>query len=145
METDNTYIQLLTELKQKIRQAQQRIALSVNTEMLVLYWSIGNDISSKIKESGWGAKVIDKLSKELRSEFPESKGFSVRNLKYMRAFAEAYPDFLKEGLANAERTIVQPSVAQLQNTDNQYHEFVQGELAQSKNIILQLCKANLHN
>lgn len=52
MKTDKTYIQLLTELKRKIQQAQQRITLSVNTEMLVLYWSIGNDISAKTNEAG---------------------------------------------------------------------------------------------
>ncbi|GGH18070.1 DUF1016 domain-containing protein [Sphingobacterium alkalisoli] len=137
METENTYIQLLTELKQKIRQAQQRVALSVNTEMLVLYWSIGIDISIKIKEASWGAKIIDQISKDLRNEFPDSKGFSVRNLKYMRAFADAYPDFLHEDFSKSEKVIVQPAVAQLQSTDNQQHEFAQGALAQVNHPILQ--------
>lgn len=132
METDKTYIELLTELKKKIRQAQHRVALSVNTEMLVLYWSMGNDISTKIKEAGWGAKVIDSLSKDLRSEFPDSKGFSVRNLKYMRAFADAYPNFLQGDLSKSGKAIVQPTVAQLEDTDYQKDNFVQEGLAQIK-------------
>lgn len=137
IKTDNTYIALLSELKTKIRQAQQRVAHSLNTEMLVLYWSMGHDISSRIKEAGWGAKVIDNLSKDLRNEFPDSKGFSVRNLKYMRAFAEAYPDFLHVNIAKSEKKIVQPAVAQLENTDSEQDAFMQGELAQSDRAILQ--------
>src|SRR5690606_11924926 len=112
-ETDNTYIELLTELKKKIRQAQHRIAFSLNAEMLVLYWSMGNDISTKIKEAGWGAKVVNQISEDLKDEFPEMDGFFPRNLRYMRSFAEAYPDFLQEGLAKPEKAIVQPAVAQI--------------------------------
>src|SRR5690606_1886644 len=111
METDKPYIELLTELKKKIRQAQHRVALSLNTEMLVLYWSMGNDISAKIKEAGWGSKVVDQMSKDLKDEFPEMNGFSPRNLRYMRSFAEAYSDFLQADLAKSEKAILQPVVA----------------------------------
>jgi len=69
----------------------------------------------KIKEAGWGAKVIDQLFKNLKSEFPDNKGFSVRNLKYMRAFADAYPDFMYEEISKSEKTIGQPTVAQIQS------------------------------
>ncbi|MBI3595631.1 MAG: DUF1016 domain-containing protein [Nitrospirae bacterium] len=82
----------LRELKDRIRQAQLRAALSVNRELVLLYWRIGRDILERQKLHGWGAKVIDKLAIDLRSEFVEMKGFSPRNLKYMRAFAEAYPN-----------------------------------------------------
>jgi len=64
----------------------------VNAELLQLYWRIGRDILARQAEQGWGAKVIDRLSHDLREEFPEMKGFSPRNLKYIRAFAQAWPD-----------------------------------------------------
>ncbi len=86
------YADWLTELKTRIHSAQQRAALAVNRELVLLYWQIGRDIMARQAEQGWGAKVIDRLSQDLRADFPEMKGFSPRNLKYMRAFAEAWPD-----------------------------------------------------
>jgi hypothetical protein len=59
--------------------------------MLTLYWEIGNSILEKQNQNGWGSKVIDLLAIDLAKNFPDNSGFSVRNLKYMRAFAEAYP------------------------------------------------------
>ncbi|GAA4786097.1 PDDEXK nuclease domain-containing protein [Olivibacter ginsenosidimutans] len=129
MEIDNTYIQFLGELKKKIRQAQQRAALSVNTEMLILYWSMGNDISNKIKEAGWGAKIVNQISKDLKTEFPEMNGFSPRNLRYMRSFAEAYPEFLQADLAKSDETILQPAAAKLENTEIQQNSFLQPVVA----------------
>ena len=61
-------------------------------EPTTLYWSVGRDILAEQRQRGWGAKVIDRLAADLRLAFPEMKGFSPRNLKYMRALAEAYPD-----------------------------------------------------
>ena len=86
------YDDWLVDLKTRIHSAQQRAALAVNRELVVLYWQIGQDILVQQSEQGWGAKVIDRLSSDLRNAFPEMKGFSPRNLKYMRAFAEAWPD-----------------------------------------------------
>lgn len=86
------YDTFLQELKDRIRLAQVRAALSVNRELVVLYWSIGRDILTRQKDEGWGAKIIDRLSYDLTKAFPEMRGFRARNLKYMRAFAEAYPD-----------------------------------------------------
>jgi predicted nuclease of restriction endonuclease-like (RecB) superfamily len=86
------YDSFLQELKDRIRSAQVRAGLSVNRELIVLYWSIGRDILSRQKNEGWGAKIIDRLSEDLAKAFPEMRGFRARNLKYMRAFAEAYPD-----------------------------------------------------
>lgn len=82
----------LAELKTRIHQAQQRATLSVNQELLLLYWQIGRDILERQATQGWGAKVIEQLAHDLRKHFPEMKGFSARNLKYMRAFADAWPD-----------------------------------------------------
>lgn len=89
---DETYFALLSELKQRIRRAQVKAAISVNRELVLLYWHIGQDILQRQQVQGWGSKVIDRLAKDLKREFPGMKGFSPRNLKYMRAFASAYPD-----------------------------------------------------
>ena len=86
------YADWLAELKNRIHSAQQRAALAVNRELVLLYWQIGRDILARQAEQGWGAKVIERLAQDLRSAFPQMKGVSPRNLKYMRAFAEAWPD-----------------------------------------------------
>ena len=86
------YEQFLHGLKERIRQAQVRCALAVNRELVLLYWQIGCEILQRQVEQGWGSKVIDHLAQDLRSEFPDVKGFSPRNLRYMRAFANAYQD-----------------------------------------------------
>lgn len=86
------YETFLTDLKVRIRSAQVRAALAVNRELVLLYWQIGRDILSRQQQQGWGAKVIQTLSEDLKQEFPEMKGFSRSNLLYMRAFAQAFPD-----------------------------------------------------
>ena len=86
------YAEWLAELKARIHTAQQRATLAVNRELVFLYWNIGRDVLARQAEQGWGAKVIDRLAKDLRAAFPEMKGFSPRNLKYMRAFAHAWPE-----------------------------------------------------
>lgn len=82
----------LKNLKTQIQSAQQRAALAVNQELLKLYWQIGNDILQRQQQQGWGSKIIDQLAQDLRQAFPELKGFSARNLKYMRRFAETWQD-----------------------------------------------------
>lgn len=86
------YAAWLTELKTRIAGAQQRATLAVNRELVLLYWQIGHDILQRQAQQGWGAKVIERLAHDLRGTFPLMKGFSPRNLKYMRAFAAAWPD-----------------------------------------------------
>jgi len=86
------YAELLRILKERIRSAQVRTTLTVNRELVLLYWQIGREILSIQKSKKWGAKVIDRISTDLRREFPGIKGFSSRNLKYMRAFANTYLD-----------------------------------------------------
>jgi predicted nuclease of restriction endonuclease-like (RecB) superfamily len=98
-----TYAQLLQDLKTEISQSRIRAHLSVNKEMILLYWSIGNQILERQKAEGWGTKVIENISKDLRSEFPEMRGLSARNLKYMRKFAYEHSD----------QAIVQQLVAQI--------------------------------
>ena len=86
-----SYAGFLQELKQRIREAQLRASVSVNRELVLLYWRIGRDILDRQEREHWGTKVIDRLAADLKKAFPEMKGFSPRNLKYMRAFAEAWP------------------------------------------------------
>jgi predicted nuclease of restriction endonuclease-like (RecB) superfamily len=95
------YNKFLADLKERVASSRYKAALSVNKELILLYHHIGTQILDAQGKQGWGAKVIDQLSKDLASEFPEMKGFSVRNLKYMRKFAEEYPDpqFVQEVLA----------------------------------------------
>jgi predicted nuclease of restriction endonuclease-like (RecB) superfamily len=93
----------LRELKDRIHTAQQRATLAVNRELVLLYWQIGRDILDRQAAQGWGAKVIERLAHDLRSAFPQMKGFSRTNLMYMRAFAEAWQD----------EAIVQQAVGQL--------------------------------
>jgi predicted nuclease of restriction endonuclease-like (RecB) superfamily len=85
------YEAFLRDLKERIRAAQVGTALAVNRELVLLYWSIGRDILARQKEHGWGAKIIDRLAADLHKAFPEMTGLSPRNLKYMRAFADAWP------------------------------------------------------
>jgi predicted nuclease of restriction endonuclease-like (RecB) superfamily len=86
------YPGLLQSLKNRIRAAQVKASLSVNREIVLLYWQIGREILSRQEAEQWGAKVIDRLSADLRREFPEMKGFSSRNLLFMRGFAEDFPE-----------------------------------------------------
>ena len=83
------YAAWLAELKTRIHVAQQRASLTVNRELVLLYWQIGRDILARQGREGWGSKVIERLAQDLRNAFPDMKGFSSRNSKYMRAFAEA--------------------------------------------------------
>jgi hypothetical protein len=83
------YEGFLRDLKER---SQVKAALAVNRELVLLYWSIGRDVLAQQHQRGWGAKVIDRLAADLRSAFPDTRGFSPRNLKYMRAFALAWPD-----------------------------------------------------
>ena len=87
-----TYSALLTSIKERIQTAQVRAALAVNSELVLLYWGIGKEILARQQAEGWGTKVIERLAKDLRSEFPMMKGFSRTNLLYMRAFSEAWPE-----------------------------------------------------
>lgn len=86
------YADWLASLKQRIQGARQRALLSANEEQIRLYHDIGRDILDRQSRQGWGAKVIDRVSSDLRAAFPGMKGLSSRNLHYMRLFAEQCPD-----------------------------------------------------
>lgn len=89
---DDDYRELLENLKGQIRSSQIKAAIAVNHEMIRLYWHIGKEILSRLQEEKPRAMVVKRLAQDLKAEFPGMKGFSVRNLTYMRTFASAYPD-----------------------------------------------------
>ena len=97
------YDKFLSGIKGEIQSVQVRASLAVSRELILLYWRIGREILERQARHGWGAKVIDRLAADLRTAFPGIEGFSPRNLKYMRSFADAYPD----------QSIVQQAVALL--------------------------------
>lgn len=88
----SSYPILLEHVKEKIKTAQLKASLAVNSELVSLYWEIGQMLSAKMEQEGWGAKVIDRLAQDLGNDFPGVSGFSPRNLRYMRKFAQTYAD-----------------------------------------------------
>lgn len=85
------YPQVLADLKQRVRQARYQAQRRVNTELIALYWQIGRVLAEQTERARWGDKVIQRLSVDLRAEFPSATGFSVANLKSMRRFASLWP------------------------------------------------------
>lgn len=147
-------------IKDKILEAQTRASFKVNAEMLQLYWEIGNAILDAQHTKGWGTQIIDKLSQEIKSNFTSATGFSVRNLKYMRAFAKEYPNFpiVQVPLAQTKNKNVQVSLAQitwyhhislLTKVKNiQERSFYIAETAKnewSRDVMLLQVKSNLYN
>ncbi len=97
------YAEFLSGLKERITQERIKAVMSANAALVLMYWDMGSSILERQQNEGWGAKVIDRLSHDLKSAFPDMSGFSPRNLKYMRAFAAAW----------SSRELVQRTVAQL--------------------------------
>ena len=108
--TNRDFKSWVSQLKQDIRNAQIKAAIKVNTELLRLYWRMGADICEKQKSASWGDGWLKELSRELMTEFPDMKGFSHRNLQYIRQWYLFY---------NQENTIVQQVVAQLEDVNVQ--------------------------
>ncbi len=98
----DNYAEALGEIKKRILAGRLRTVMAANAAMVMLYWEIGRLILERQQTEGWGAKVIDRLSADLRAAFPDMTGLSPRNLKYMRAFADAWPD-----AAFVQRTVAQ--------------------------------------
>ena len=98
----NEYIEIIETIKGEIRGAQYKAALSVNRELIMLYYHIGMVIN---EHKTWGSKFIENLAADIRISFPNVKGYSVRNLKYMAKFAETYPDesFVQQAVAQIHR------------------------------------------
>lgn len=107
-ELDKEYIDFINDIKENIQKDRLKIVLVANKSMILLYWNIGNKILESQKKQGWGAKVIDRMSHDLKEAFPEMKGFSSRNLKYMQKLAKCWTNF----------EIVQDTIAQIPWSSN---------------------------
>ncbi|WP_106811579.1 MULTISPECIES: YhcG family protein [Prevotella] len=126
----NGYAQWRKDIEHLIDTAKLHTALNVNVGTLTLYWNIGKSILHKQEQEGWGKQVIEQLSKDLISRYPDDRGYSKRNLGYMKSFAMQYPDFpfLQVPLAKLrELPILQATLAKLESEGK---DFVQVPLAQ---------------
>ena len=126
----NGYAQWRKDIEHLIDTAKLHTALNVNVGTLTLYWNIGKSILHKQEQEGWGKQVIEQLSKDLISRYPDDRGYSKRNLGYMKSFAMQYPDFpfLQVPLAKLkELPILQATLAKLEGEGK---DFVQVPLAQ---------------
>lgn len=127
------YAPLLADINARVQSARVKAGLAANRELLVLYWDIGRLILDQQRREGWGAKVIDRLALDLQRAFPGQQGFSPRNLKYMRAFAEAWP----------ATAIVQQAVAPIATTRKPNPAIVQAPLAQISATLSPIVQAPL--
>lgn len=110
-----TYAPLLADLKARVRSAQVKAAVSVNRELILLYWHIGREILRAQKAEGWGAKVVERLAKDLAAEFPEMGGFSRANLLFMRSFYAAWEpiEIVQHPVSKLSSEIVPQAVTQM--------------------------------
>ncbi len=130
------YSQFLAGIKSKIKEAQLKTIVAANSQMLLLYWQLGIDILINQNQKGWGSKIIDTLANDLKKEFPNIKGFSIRNLKYMQSFARVYSYeiickiYELESAFKKETVKVRQVVKLLEEIDNQQIAIVQQPVAQ---------------
>lgn len=131
--TNKAYLASLNTLIETIEQTQVKSVLSANTWMLWAYWCIGSELSLRIKKNKWGAKVIENYSSDLKRKFPGMRGLSVRNLVYMRQFAEKYPPntiiMLNEAWKHVQSN-AQPVVALIESIEGEGLEITQPAVAQ---------------
>ena len=113
-----------------LEQTQVRLITSANADMLFHYWKVGHFILYLQKKEGWGSKVIDNLSKAIRSKYPDKKGYSTRNLIYMCQFAKAYPMEILLEMAKVEKQLNSPSVDNVLQLTSELNQFTQEPLAQ---------------
>lgn len=141
------YENCLKNLKETVRRAQQRAVVQINRELILTYHHIGSEIIRLQKEKGWGSKVIDQLSKDLQAAFPNMKGFSSRNLKYMRKFAEEYPEiqFVQQVIAQLPWSHIITILTLVKDTNNQVFYMKKSiEYGWSRNILNMQIEMRLH-
>ena len=144
---------LIHAIGSEIEQAQVKLISAANVQMLLHYWKIGHFILFNQNKLGWGGKVIDKISKAIRDKYPEKKGYSPRNLKYMCQFAKLYPFEILKQLLIADKELEMPTVEKVLSVAKTLNEFVIGQqvvtqlqIANSEdNIITQQLAAQIQN
>ena len=155
MQKEQEYKNTLDSIITTIKGAQVKTVMAANSQMLLAYWLIGSQLIANIKAHSWGSKIIDNFSTDIRKAFPSIKGFSVRNLVYMRQFADAYPPqtiiklhqlaqqsiqnaqpmvALIEQVKNIDTEITQPVVAQMD--ENYFLDSVIGKISWSHHLVL---------
>ena len=127
------YRDWLRDLKQQIKTGQVKAALSVNSQMIMLYWDMGRQIVEKQEKSQWGSGFVEQLSKDLKKEFPEMTGFSVDNLTYMKKFYIFYTEKSEQLIFKLENKFIAQFVQQIENSSNQISEQVVRKLQPSVN------------
>ena len=118
-EMDASYSELRNSIIKRIKEIRQRFIVQANLGMIELYWNIGNDILRRQESEGWGARVIDRLSADLREEFPEMNGYSARNLGNMKRFALTWtdPQILQQPVARLQWRSILMLLTKLKNND----------------------------
>ena len=124
------FLPIVRAIGSDLEQTQVRMIASANVDMLFHYWKVGHFILHLQKKEGWGSKVIDNLSKAIRSQYPDKKGYSARNLVYMCQFAKAYPMEILTEMSKVEELLDSPSVDNILQLTNELNQFTQEPLAQ---------------
>lgn len=145
---DLNYGEFLQEIKNKIISAHISVVRRVNKELINLYWEIGRSIVEKQKLYKWGQSIVEKLSKDLQSEFPNVQGFSSRNLWDMKRFHEAYKDYpiLRQAVAEipwGHHLVILNKISNIE--ERQYYIKASAEMGWSRNVLLNQINANAYN
>ena len=119
--------------RSEIEQVQLKTVSAANVQMLLHYWKMGHFILHHQQRLGWGAKVIERISKAIREKYPNKKGYSPRNLKYMCQFAKEYPLEILKQLMLADEKMKSPSVEKVLTLTKKLNEFGQEAPAQIEN------------
>jgi predicted nuclease of restriction endonuclease-like (RecB) superfamily len=133
---DNEYKQWLDDLKQRIRQNQIKAAIKINTELLHLYWDLGHDIVARQMETTWGSGFFEQLSKDLMLEFPDMKGFSIANLRFIKRFYLFYSQdisFRYQVGSEIKTIVLQQAVGKLRINDNEQNKIHQQLVSELEN------------
>ena len=131
------FLPIVRAIGSDLEQTQVRVIASANADMLFHYWKVGHFILYLQKKEGWGSKVIDNLSKAIRSQYPDKKGYSARNLIYMCQFAKAYPMEILIEMGKVEKLLNTPSVDNVLQLTNELNQLSQQAVAIIQNSDIQ--------
>ena len=131
------FLPIVRAIGSDLEQTQVRVIASANADMLFHYWKVGHFILYLQKKEGWGSKVIDNLSKAIRSQYPDKKGYSARNLIYMCQFAKAYSIEILIEMGKVEELLNSPSVDNVLQLTNELNQFTQQPVAIIQNPDIQ--------
>ncbi|MDR2651349.1 MAG: PDDEXK nuclease domain-containing protein [Prevotellaceae bacterium] len=146
LQIDKDYLKWFSDIKNKVRSAQIRTALAANSALIEFYYDMGRTIVEKQAQTAWGDKIVERLSKDLKAEFPEIQGLSFTNLKYCKQFYNYFrvqSDSIHKFVLQTVEQISQQSVGQLQNIDNKTNTISQQTVDQFDAIHLEKVRPDL--